>query len=265
MNTPLLTITDLSYTYLTLQSTTKALSDINFTLYPGEFLAVVGPSGCGKSTLLNLISGLLEPTTGSITPSSTDPHSPKIGYMFQKDHLLSWRTVLSNIYLGLEIQQQLTDENKERIDTLLKAYGLWEFRDYHPHQLSGGMRQRVALIRTLALSPDLLLLDEPFSALDYQSRRVLADEVWHILKQQKKTALLITHDLEEAIALSDRILILSNRPGTIKKELDIQFGMPRPSPLFTKDYSLFRKYTQYLWKELDDEYSQRLYKENQVP
>lgn len=261
MKDPLITIKDLSYTYLTVQSTTEALSHINFTLYPGEFLAIVGPSGCGKSTLLNLISGLLDPTTGTITPAPHSSTSPKIGYMFQKDHLLSWRTVLTNIYLGLEIRQQLTDKNKEYINTLLKAYGLWDFRNHHPHQLSGGMRQRVALIRTLALNPDLLLLDEPFSSLDYQSRRILADDVWHILKQQQKTALLITHDLEEAIALSDRILILSQRPGTIKKELDIQFGTPRPSPLATKDHSLFREYTQLLWKELDDD-SQRLYKAN---
>ncbi len=197
----LLKIEDLSYTYHTPKGETKTLNHINLDVNKGDFISIVGPSGCGKSTLLSLISGLLEPSHGNITLNTSliNSDSHYTGYMLQKDHLFEWRTVYRNVLLGLEINHQLSRENLEYIDGLLKQYGLYDFRNYDPSQLSGGMRQRAALIRTLALKPDILLLDEPFSALDYQTRLSAGDEIGTIIKQENKTALLVTHDIAEAI------------------------------------------------------------------
>ena len=207
---PVLKVRDVCLSYHTLSGETPALSHISFDLMPGEFLSIVGPSGCGKSTLLNLIAGLLTPEHGSITlggrPVSSG--STTVGYMLQKDHLLEWRSIYKNILLGLEIRKELTPEKLAHAEALLQTYGLDRFRDARPSQLSGGMRQRAALIRTLVLEPELLLLDEPFSALDYQTRLNVSDDIGKILKSSGKPAILVTHDISEAISMADRVLIL---------------------------------------------------------
>jgi len=180
--------------FYTMEGELEVLKDINFTLNEGKILTLVGPSGCGKSTILNILTDLLEPTKGQVTVNG------KIGYMFQRDHLLEWRTILDNIKIGLEIQKKLTKESLARIEELLKMYDLWEFRNRYPKELSGGMRQRVALIRTLAVDPDILLLDEPFSALDYQTRLLVSDDIYKIIKNEKKTTIMVTHDISEDIS-----------------------------------------------------------------
>ena len=201
---PLLEIRDVSLSYHTSAGETPALSHLTFDLMPGEFLAVVGPSGCGKSTLLNLICGLLSAEEGTILMNDTvpSPGDPRIGYMLQKDHLLEWRTIYQNVTLGLEIRRELTHAKLEYIEEMLCTYGLDKFRNARPSQLSGGMRQRAALIRTLALKPELLLLDEPFSALDYQTRLNVSDDIGRILKKEGKPAILVTHDISEAISMA---------------------------------------------------------------
>ncbi len=196
---PLLEINNLCYSYHSISSETVALSNISLSVFDGEFVAIVGPSGCGKSTLLSLIAGLLKPSTGSIKISGEDVKisGKNIGYMLQKDHLLEWRTVEKNVILGLEIQNKLIDESYIMVNKFLDTYGLIAFKNAMPNELSGGMRQRVALIRTLLLEPDILLLDEPFSALDYQTRLEVSDDICNIIKKENKTAILITHDLSE--------------------------------------------------------------------
>lgn len=258
-----LDISGLNYSYHTKAGETKALSDINLEVEKGEFLAIVGPSGCGKSTLLNLIAGLIMPAEGTIQIDGVPVTAQKIpvGYMLQKDHLLPWRTTYENVTLGLEINRCLNAETKEKADRLLKAYGLYEFKKVKPAELSGGMRQRAALIRTLVMEPELLLLDEPFSALDYQTRLSVADDIYGILKKEGKTAVLITHDIAEAISMSERIVVLSKRPGRIRKELEISLTMPetgeRPAgPSQARGAVEFTGYYQEIWKELmanDDE------------
>ena len=231
--TPKLDVNGVSFSYHTLEGETLALSDISFSLSPGEFAAVVGPSGCGKSTLLSLLCGLSKPDTGQILldghPLRQSPSDT--GYMLQKDHLFPWRDILSNVSLGLEIQNRLTPKTTAR-------------------QLSGGMRQRAALIRTLALEPDLLLLDEPFSALDYQTRLSVCDDISSILRSTKKTAVLVTHDLSEAISIADRIIILTPRPGRIKKILPIHFPADCATPLKRRNCPEFSGYFNAVWKEL---------------
>lgn len=214
-----LNVNNLCYSYHTLEGETQALLDISFDVKDGEFFAIVGPSGCGKSTLLSLLCGLISPEEGTILIDELprEESHAAIGYMLQKDHLFEWRSIFSNVSLGLEIQNRLDDEAKSELLRMLDTYGLSQFRDAKPGQLSGGMRQRAALIRTLALKPDILLLDEPFSALDYQTRLEVCDDISTIIRTQKKTAILITHDLSEAISVADRILILSSRPATVKK------------------------------------------------
>lgn len=236
----ILTIKDLDFSYHSPQGETKALTDINLTVNEGEFISIVGPSGCGKSTLLSIIAGLTPVTGGFFVNNAT------IGYMLQRDHLFEWRTIYDNVILGLEIKKILTQENIERVNRLLERYGLEAFKDKRPSELSGGMRQRAALIRTLALNPDILLLDEPFSALDYQTRLRVSDDIGEIIKEEKKTALLVTHDLSEAIAMGDRIVVLSERPGTIKKIIDIDFGSL--SPLERRNAPEFQEYFHELWR-----------------
>lgn len=257
-----LKISDLNYSYHTKAGETKALSGIDFAIKKGEFLAIVGPSGCGKSTLLNLIAGLLPLREGKITLEEVliQENREKIGYMLQKDHLLPWRTTEENICLGLEINKMRTKEKLELVDHLLKQYGLYEFRKVKPSELSGGMKQRAALIRTLVMEPELLLLDEPFSALDYQTRLSVADDIYEILKKEGKTAILITHDIAEAISLSERIIVLTRRPGRIKKEIKIELTMEdgtKPAkPSEGRSAREFAMYYQKIWKELmhyDDE------------
>lgn len=250
---PLLEVKDVSLSYHTLSGETPALSHISFALMPGEFLAIVGPSGCGKTTLLNLISGLLKPESGKIfiNDKLVNVFPEEIGYMFQKDYLLEWRSVYKNVILGLEVRKKLTAEKKLFIQKLLHTYGLDKFQNARPSQLSGGMRQRAALIRTLALEPELLLLDEPFSALDYQTRLNVSDDIGKILKKEKKTAILVTHDLSEAISMADQVIILSKRPATIKKIVPIELHIENRTPFSSRSAPDFHSYFNLIWKELN--------------
>ncbi len=252
--TPILELDHVTYAYHSRSGETYALSNISFQVQEGEFIAVIGPSGCGKSTLLSLIAGLLPPERGSILLNGSSPQSQKgkIGYMLQKDLLFEWRTVYRNVILGLEIQHRLTKESRENIEKMLKDYGLWRFRNARPSELSGGMRQRAALIRTLALNPSLLLLDEPFSALDFQTRLSVCDDVTGILRARKKTAILVTHDLSEAVSVADRVIVLSKRPARIRRILPLRFEQPELSPFERRSAPEFRDYFNLLWKELND-------------
>ncbi|MGB9808763.1 MAG: ABC transporter ATP-binding protein [Caldanaerobacter sp.] len=245
MDNVMVSLKNVSFKYHTLEGETEALKDISFDVYEGEFVGVIGPSGCGKSTLLSIISGLLKPSRGIVEVNG------KIGYMLQKDHLFEWRTIWQNAILGLEIQKKLTEESRSYVENLLKKYGLWEFKDYYPNQLSGGMRQRAALIRTLALKPDILLLDEAFSALDYQTKLAISDEVYKILKNEQKTAIIVTHDISEAIAMCNRIVVLSKRPAYIKKIYEISLTSDDQSPIGRRKAPEFREYFNSIWKELD--------------
>lgn len=245
-----LSVRNLSHTYHTKTGETLALTDINFDLFSGEFAAIVGPSGCGKSTLLDLIAGFIPVQTGSLLyPGEKQP--PVIGYMLQKDHLLEYRTIYKNIILGLEINHQLTPENIHYVHALMEQYDIADFANAHPHALSGGMRQRAALIRTLAGHPSFLLLDEPFSALDYQTRLDVSSDIVNIIREQQVTALLVTHDLSEAISIADRIIILGKRPGSIRSIITIDFESERrPSPQKARLHPKFQKYFDQIWKEL---------------
>lgn len=230
-----------------------ALKDINLNISPGEFICIVGPSGCGKSTLLSIIAGLLKPSYGSITINSNciNGTCSEVGYMLQKDYLFEWRTILQNVMLGLEIKKLINEESIEYVNELLKTYGLYEFRNKYPSQLSGGMRQRAALIRTLALKPDLLLLDEAFSALDYQTRLAVTDDIYLIIKQEKKTAIMVTHDIAESISMADRVVVLTKRPATIKNIHTINLTCDTKSPFKCREAPEFRYYFNTIWKELD--------------
>jgi NitT/TauT family transport system ATP-binding protein len=246
-------IKDVYMNYHTLTAETVALKDINFTVEGGEFVSIVGPSGCGKSTLLNIISGLINPSCGKILIDGQVQHgySNKIGYMFQKDQLFEWLTVFQNVSIGLEIKKMMNGDTKNKLEKLLKSYNLWEFKEHYPRQLSGGMRQRVALIRTLALDPEVLLLDEPFSALDYQSRLNVSDEIYEIIKSEGKTAIMVTHDISEAVSMSSRVIVLSKRPAIIKKIINIQFDGENLTPLKCREHDKFRLYFNDIWKEMD--------------
>lgn len=250
---PLLELQNVSYAYHSKSGETYALTDISFQVQRGEFIAVTGPSGCGKSTLLSLISGLLAPESGTILYEGQEKTKPdgKIGYMLQKDHLFEWRTIYGNVTLGLEIQHSLDEAARQRVDRMLKEYGLYRFRDARPSELSGGMRQRAALIRTLAPGPELLLLDEPFSALDFQTRLSVCDDVAQILKKEKKTALLVTHDLSEAVSMADRILVLTKRPARIHSVVEPEFAQEGLTPLERRNTPEFKNYFNLLWKELN--------------
>ncbi|MCI8638212.1 MAG: ABC transporter ATP-binding protein [Coprococcus sp.] len=249
----ILEMKDIYYAYHNMEGETKALEHISFAIKEGEFIAIVGPSGCGKSTLLHLIAGLLEPEKGLIKLNGRylRDSSTSIGYMLQKDELLEWRTVYHNVLLGLEIQHMMTAKAKAKARELLGAYGLEHFADSKPSELSGGMRQRAALIRTLVLEPDILLLDEPFSALDYQTRLNVGDDIGQIIRKEKKTAILVTHDLSEAISLADRILVLSDRPATIRQTVNIVFETPHLTPLERRNAPEFKNYFNLIWKELN--------------
>lgn len=245
----ILNLDNVCLTYFSNNGETEALKDLTFGVEAGDFVSIVGPSGCGKTTILSLISGLLKTTKGKITINSNENTSQFVGYMFQKDNLFKWRTILENVYLGLELQNRKTKENIEYVNTLLKKYNLWEFRNKYPKQLSGGMRQRVALIRTLALKPQILLLDEAFSALDYQTRLNVCDDVYNIIKEEKVTAILVTHDISEAISLSDKIVILTKRPATVKKEIYLNL-QNLGTPLIRRESKEAKEYFDEIWKEL---------------
>lgn len=258
MEQSLLELKDLCYSYHSLEGETIALSHISFQIKKGEFTAIVGPSGCGKSTLLSLIAGLDTPESGEIIfhntgqPASPE-QKPRIGYMLQHDHLFEWRTIYKNVILGLEINHMLTPEKLELVTKLLKDYDLYKFRDKKPSELSGGMKQRAALIRTLVMEPDILLLDEPFSALDYQTRLSVSSDICSIIRSTGKTALLITHDLSEAISLAERILVLSRRPATVKCDIPVHLTLTNNSPLASRNAPEFKDYFNLLWKEISDE------------
>lgn len=207
----------------------QALKNVNFRVKPGEFVSIIGPSGCGKSTLLSIIAGLEEKSEGEIyiQNEKVTGVSPKIGYMLQRDCLLEWRTIFSNALFGLEVKGKKSKENLEYVESLLKKYSLYDFKDKYPSEISGGMRQRAALIRTLAVKPKILLLDEAFCALDYQTRIMVTNDIYQILRQENITALIVTHDISEAISMSDRVLVLSKRPGTIKDIHKIDFDISR--------------------------------------
>lgn len=240
----ILNFKQVSKSFFTLKEETKVLEDINFYVNKGEIIALVGPSGCGKTTLLNLICGLIEPDVGEIEINGT------IGYMFQKDQLFDWRTIYKNITIGPEISKIKVEQ--EKIENMLKKYDLYEFKDFYPKQLSGGMRQRVALLRTLALDPDILLLDEPFSSLDYQTKIKVQEDMYKIIKDSNKTTILVTHDISEAISMADRVLVLSNRPTTIKSMHDINLSIEgTKTPLKARNSNEFKDYFNLLWKELD--------------
>ena len=250
---PLLEVRHVSFSYHTIHGETPALSDIHFSLSQGEFAAIVGPSGCGKSTLLSLISGLLAAESGQILlrGKNVKGSNTGIGYMLQKDHLFEWRTIRRNALLGLEIQKRLTPENLRRVDDMLDSYGLGAFKNARPSQLSGGMRQRAALIRTLALEPDLLLLDEPFSALDYQTRLSVGDDIGSIIKKERQTAILVTHDLSEAISMADRVIVLSKRPARIRQIVPIVLSIPDRTPMKSRSAPEFKDYFNLIWEELN--------------
>lgn len=250
----LVEIKNLNLTYQSLKSETPALTDINLNIKSQEFVSIVGPSGCGKTTILSLISGLLLPTSGEIKVMGRSPN-PKdniCGYMFQRDNLLPWRTIEKNIYFGLEIKKLNNKERKSYALDLANKYGIGEFLKKHPSELSGGMRQRVALIRTLALKPELLLLDEPFSALDFQTRLELCDHIFEIIKKEKKTAILVTHDLTEAISMSDKIIVLSARPGKIKAVHELNFDESL-TPFKRRNSEQAKQLFDIIWQEIQNE------------
>lgn len=223
----------------------EALSNINFSVKEGEFVSIIGPSGCGKSTLLSIIAGLEPKTEGDIQIDGNT------GYMLQKDSLLEWRSIYDNVLFGLEIGHKRTKENEAYAIELLKKYGLYEFKDKYPTQLSGGMRQRAALIRTLAIKPNILLLDEAFSALDYQTRIMVTNDIFQILKNENITAVIVTHDISEAISMSDRVVVLTKRPATVKNIHNIEFEMDNRNPINCRESPKFSKYFDAIWKELD--------------
>lgn len=253
---PAVEIDGVTLNYFTPDRETLALANVSLTVAQGEFVAIVGSSGCGKSTLLSMVSGLLPPSRGSIRIDGNEvtKPSPRVGYMFQKDTLLDWRTILDNVVIGAELLGLDMKASRRRAEELLVRYGLGEFLHSLPSQLSGGMRQRAALARTLCCEPDLLLLDEPFSALDYQTRLALSDEVAGILSSERKTVILVTHDIGEAISMAHRVIVMSRRPGRIKSEHRIEFpsfGPTRPTPFQARKCSEFASYFQTIWDELD--------------
>lgn len=239
----ILTIKNLSKIYHTKTSETRAIDDFSFELNNNEFVAIVGPSGCGKSTILNILANLDNKSDGEIIIND----NIKLGYMLQQDALFNWKTVLDNCLLGLEINKM---DNKDYVLKLLNTYGLKDFINSYPNNLSGGMRQRVALIRTLATKPDILLLDEPFSALDYQTRLKVSDDVYNIIKKEKKSAIMVTHDIAEAISMADRIIVLSKRPSVIKKIIDINLT-DKSTPINNRKAKEFAYYYDLIWKEID--------------
>lgn len=250
MEKPFLSFQDVSFAYHNLKGETQAVLNLSFDVKEGEFVSIVGPSGCGKSTLLSLISGILRPEEGSITFKNNQ--KPMIGYMLQRDHLFEWRSIWSNCLLGLEIQNKKTPEHIAMAEYLLNEYGLADAKLKRPSELSGGMRQRAALVRTLVLNPDLFLLDEPFSALDFQTRMEVSDDISNIIRSRKKTVIFITHDLQEAISLSDRVLVLSKRPTHIVRDIPIHLTRVGTGPLAARNAPEFNDYMKILWNQLKE-------------
>ena len=247
LNKPLLEVSNLSKDYYDLDGETKALKDISFKVFSNEWLSIVGPSGCGKTTILSILANIEDKTDGKIISNK----NIKLGYMLQKDALFPWLNVLDNCLLGLKINNSLNDSSRNKVIKMLKEYGLGNFIYKYPNSLSGGMRQRVALIRTLAINPDILILDEPFSALDFQTRHFLCDDIYSIIKKEKKTVILVTHNIEEALILSDRVIVLSNRPATIKNIYNINYSN-RGIPSSNRKCIEFTDYYDMIWRDLDE-------------
>ncbi len=247
----LLEFINVSLTYQTLTDEITAIDGLSFNCYDGEFVSIIGPSGCGKTTILSLIAGLIKPSNGKILLDGESVIKPgnNLGYMLQKDQLFPWRTIEKNIFLPLEIKGKLSEENKNFALSLLKKYGLIDFRKNYPEQLSGGMRQRVALIRTLVSNPKLLLLDEPFSALDYQTRLAVCDDVYSIIKAEGKTAVLVTHDISEAISMSDKIIVLTDRPAKVKSIFKPK--LDGSTPIRRRESKDFGLLFEQIWRELN--------------
>lgn len=243
----ILEIKNLSKKYHTKEGEILAIQNINIDVLKGEFISLVGSSGCGKSTLLNIIASLDKESTGNI---KFYKENPKIGYMFQSDCLFPWLTIYENCLLGLKIQKKNTKENQKYILDLLKKYNLYEFKDKYPTCLSGGMKQRIALIRTLALKPDILLLDEPFNALDYQSRLAISNDVYNIIKKEGQTAIMVTHDISEAVSMSSKVYVLSKRPCMVKKVYEIELEK-KQDPINNRKDKKFMEYYDAIWKDLD--------------
>ncbi|NLK20643.1 MAG: ABC transporter ATP-binding protein [Epulopiscium sp.] len=256
---PVVELKSIVKNYHTPSGETKAIDNLSFTINKGEFISIIGPSGCGKSTILSLIAGLIKPSAGEtlVFGKVVKGTSSRVGYMLQKDHLFEWRTILRNVFLGLEIQNKLTEESKKYSKELLNMYGLGEFENHFPSELSGGMRQRAALIRTLAVKPDILLLDEPFSALDYQTRLSVADEIGSIIKKENKTAILVSHDISEAISMADKVIVLTQRPAKIKAIHPIKLSIDDRTPLKSREAPEFREYFNLMWKELKSDEEQQ--------
>lgn len=248
MKNKILQVKKLSKNYHDLKSETKAIEDISFDIYEDEFVSIVGPSGCGKSTLLSILANIESKSSGEI---NWNKDKIIIGYMLQTDSLFPWRTILENALIGLEVQKKLSKENKEYVIKLLNKYGLGDFINKYPDSLSGGMRQRVALIRTLAIKPDILLLDEAFSALDSQSRLKVSQDVYEIIKKEKKTAIMVTHNIDEAITFSEKVIVLSKRPSTILNIYTINFNNKRDS-LETKKEKNYNNYYDMIWRDLNE-------------
>lgn len=246
MKNKLLTISNLGKTYFSKDNDVVALNDISFDVYENEFITIVGPSGCGKSTILSILAGLTNKSSGNVYFHK----DLTIGYMLQDDSLFSWRSILDNCLIGLEVANKLTPENIEYVNELLKTYGLYEFKDMYPSSLSGGMRQRVALIRTLATKPDILLLDEPLSALDAQSRLAIGEDIYNIIKQEGKTAIMVSHDISEAISMSDTVIVLSKRPSIVKKIYNIEL-INKSTPIKNRSAKNFASYYEMIWRDLD--------------
>lgn len=246
-NNDILTIKKLSKIYHTNKSEIPAIKDLNLNIKEGEFVAIVGPSGCGKTTLLSILCSLEEKSQGEIIYTQG---KQKMGYMLQNDTLFPWLNILDNTLLGLKVEKNITKENIQKVTKLLETYGLKDFIKKYPNNLSGGMRQRVALIRTLATNPDILLLDEPFSALDYQTRLAVSDDVWKIIKKEKKTTIIITHDIAEAISMADRIIVLTNRPAKVKSIYTIEMKN-KQNPINNRKQKEFQYYYDKIWKDID--------------
>lgn len=242
----ILKVKGLRKSYHDRKSEILALEDINLEVHEKEFISIVGPSGCGKSTILSILSLLEDKSSGEVELKN----NATIGYMLQDDSLFSWRTILENCLIGLEVTGKLNENSKNYVLELLKTYGLYEFKDKYPSSLSGGMRQRVALIRTLAIKPDILLLDEPMSALDYQSRLAISDDIYRIIKNEGKTAIMVTHDIAEAISMSDKIVVLTKRPAKVKNIYDIKLTN-KSTPINNRKCKEFSKYYDTIWRDLD--------------
>lgn len=248
----ILEVKNVSKKYQNKEGEILAIQNINLRVNKGEFVSIIGPSGCGKSTLLSIIAGLESKTLGEIyiEGEKVEGISQKVGYMLQRDCLLEWRSILSNTMFGLEIKGKKDKEAKSYVEELLEKYDLYDFKDKYPSELSGGMRQRVALIRTLAVKPKILLLDEAFSALDYQTRIMVTNDIYSILRKEGITAIIVTHDISEAISMSDRVVVLNARPGTVKDIHTIDFEIENRNPINCRESPKFSQYFNTLWREL---------------